>query len=762
MRSFVGVQSSNASADSLREGTRGGADEPLRLSAGDRVGSRFTVESWSRDDVDGSVYRVIDERTRRTLSILLLDPEFVRGDAAAQSIRDWVRVAKRLQHKNVTRVYGMGREGQRHYLAAEHIDGRTLARLLERKARASKTFTLKGAYNLVAHVCNALTAAGDEIAHGVLRPSSILVNREGRVKVDRFGLAPLRGHYVRTRRRMNRWDAPCFPAGEDDGLADETLDAPGGFELGGDTGAFDIRALEAAAIDSTIQGGEEASGSTVDEVAIDTGTFDSASVSIDADSQSLDLEPDETSGDRPGTRDDDLRALGAILYALLVGAPAPVRTPELPDDVAARHPDALVDILRRCVDRESPDRYAQPGQVKTDLLAVLQQARGKRPAAAPVPVAVPAPVAVVVPLGTSVEPDEETADLPPAPPMPVGGVDATLARIAGIPAGSTVDPIPPPAPCAEDEVASRLRRENRDRFAVPDLPVGGELDVEPGHERWLFQKSDGVDLGPFSKTQLIEKLFAEELTPQSLIYDIETNLRRPFSEFAALEADAVAWIHEKAARERKRSESAAEAARRRKSQLLVAAIVVAVVGVSGSVGGYVWYRSTRPLPVKVHVARLITSMNQGLPLETLPDDPERSPAFADSGRRSRGRGGRGRNGKSKYDARALREARLAAKSAVDFGSGGGAPFSEAAVNAAMAKRSGKLRRCIESEARRNTKLRSVNVDLTVVPSGEIINVKFPNGSAEGRTCVRGALAGLVVPPFAGTNRKMSYPFTIRN
>src|SRR5262249_53154723 len=54
-----------------------------------------------------------------------------------------------------------------------------------------KTFSLKGTYNVIAHICNALSAAHQETVHGVITSSNVLVNNAGRVKLTDFGLSRL-------------------------------------------------------------------------------------------------------------------------------------------------------------------------------------------------------------------------------------------------------------------------------------------------------------------------------------------------------------------------------------------------------------------------------------------------------------------------------------------------------------------------------------------------------------------------------------------
>ncbi|MFN3198041.1 MAG: hypothetical protein ACE366_06455 [Bradymonadia bacterium] len=187
----------------------------MLLAEGERFAGQFQIESTLREDALGALYRVTDvsDPSGRAgpLSLLVFDPRLTGDGNALISTQDAVLQAQGLTHKNLARIHGWWVDGDLHALAMERVEGRTLGRLLEKRSRAGKTFNLKGAYNLVAHVCNALKAA--QIPSGLLRPSCIAVTTQGRVKLEGLALEALRPEAVKLRVSMDRWDALCF-AGE--------------------------------------------------------------------------------------------------------------------------------------------------------------------------------------------------------------------------------------------------------------------------------------------------------------------------------------------------------------------------------------------------------------------------------------------------------------------------------------------------------------------------------------------------------------------
>ena len=159
-----------------------------KIEAGTVVGGRFLVESNLGQGTLGRVCRASDQKTRRPVALRFLSGRLCQDTAVMERMREQVQLASRLQHKNIVRVYGLGKEGEQHYLVMEYIEGQSLRQLLDKKIASHNTFSLKGAYNVAAHLCNALHHAHGSLVHGLPGPKAILVNNVGRVKLSDFGV----------------------------------------------------------------------------------------------------------------------------------------------------------------------------------------------------------------------------------------------------------------------------------------------------------------------------------------------------------------------------------------------------------------------------------------------------------------------------------------------------------------------------------------------------------------------------------------------
>ncbi|HJZ84855.1 MAG TPA: protein kinase [Polyangia bacterium] len=189
-----------------------------RVASGTVFGGRFQVKQFLGSGGFGERYRAVDAKTERPIDVRILHPGLLGEKGALERLREEIQRAASLQHKNLAATYGMGREGDLHYIATEFVDGQSLRELIDQKSAQQKVFSLKGAYNVIAHVCNGLAYAHQTTFHGALSPSNILVNKAGRVKLTDFGIA-------RTLPALTQFQAQ-LAAGEFYCMAPELAQAP--------------------------------------------------------------------------------------------------------------------------------------------------------------------------------------------------------------------------------------------------------------------------------------------------------------------------------------------------------------------------------------------------------------------------------------------------------------------------------------------------------------------------------------------------------
>ena len=188
---------------------RRAAAGPGRVKVGTVVGGRFQIKQFLGSGGFGERYRAVDSKTERPIDIRILHAGMIDGQGV-ERLREEIQAASALQHKNIAATYGMGMDGDLSYIATEFVDGHTLRELVDQKNQQQKTFSLKGAYNVVAHIANGLAYAHQTMFHGALSPSNVLVNKAGRVKMTEFGIARTLPAFTQFQAQLAAGDFYCM------------------------------------------------------------------------------------------------------------------------------------------------------------------------------------------------------------------------------------------------------------------------------------------------------------------------------------------------------------------------------------------------------------------------------------------------------------------------------------------------------------------------------------------------------------------------
>jgi len=135
----------------------------------------------------GEVYRADDLKLGQPVALKFL-PEAVDSQHRLSRFINEVRVARRVSHPHVCRVYDIGEVDGRHYLSMEYIDGEDLASLMRRAGRLSGG----KAVQIARQLCTGLASAHRlGILHRDLKPANIMIDGRGQVRITDFGLAGL-------------------------------------------------------------------------------------------------------------------------------------------------------------------------------------------------------------------------------------------------------------------------------------------------------------------------------------------------------------------------------------------------------------------------------------------------------------------------------------------------------------------------------------------------------------------------------------------
>ena len=162
--------------------------EDSRFLPGAMIAERYRIVGMLGRGGMGEVYRADDLRLGQPVALKFL-PESIAGDARRRELLfGEARVALKVTHPNVCRVYDIGEVDGHLYLSMEYIDGEDLASLLRRIGR----LPADKAVEIARQVCSGLAAAHDEgILHRDLKPANVMLDGRGRARITDFGLAGL-------------------------------------------------------------------------------------------------------------------------------------------------------------------------------------------------------------------------------------------------------------------------------------------------------------------------------------------------------------------------------------------------------------------------------------------------------------------------------------------------------------------------------------------------------------------------------------------
>ena len=156
-----------------------------RFLPGTLIAGRYRIISLLGKGGMGEVYRADDLSLDQQVALKFL-PEAATDEATLERFRNEVRIARRISHPNVCRVYDIGEAEHQIFLSMEYIDGEDLGSLLRRIGRISGD----KAAEIARKICAGVAAAHAQgVLHRDLKPANIMLNSEGEVLVTDFGLA---------------------------------------------------------------------------------------------------------------------------------------------------------------------------------------------------------------------------------------------------------------------------------------------------------------------------------------------------------------------------------------------------------------------------------------------------------------------------------------------------------------------------------------------------------------------------------------------
>ncbi len=153
--------------------------------AGQQIGGQFEVDKALGHNQLGTTYlaRKLDNNRAMLLKTLPITGQDADFEAEYDRLRAEVRLVSGVPHKNLAKVYGIGRETSAAFVVMEHVEGLPLAEYLDKRRLRGESLNPKGVFNIIGHICSGLKALHAHCAHGTLTARHVFVTDQGRVKI---------------------------------------------------------------------------------------------------------------------------------------------------------------------------------------------------------------------------------------------------------------------------------------------------------------------------------------------------------------------------------------------------------------------------------------------------------------------------------------------------------------------------------------------------------------------------------------------------
>jgi serine/threonine protein kinase len=158
----------------------------FELSTGTVFADRYEVLENLGAGGMGQVYKVLDKKIDEEVSLKLISPKITADVKIVEFFKNELKLARKISHKNVCRLYYFGEEAGTHYIIMEYVDGETLKTIIRRKGKLLE----KESLFIAGQICEGLQAAHQMgIVHRDLNPRNIMIDKHETLRIMDFGIA---------------------------------------------------------------------------------------------------------------------------------------------------------------------------------------------------------------------------------------------------------------------------------------------------------------------------------------------------------------------------------------------------------------------------------------------------------------------------------------------------------------------------------------------------------------------------------------------
>ena len=152
----------------------------------------------------GVVYKALDVKLERTVCLKFLPADVSLNDRDRESLLKEARAASTLDHPNIGAIYGIEESADHQpFIVMAYYEGETLAQAMANGSISSRPL------DILLQIARGLAAAhARNIVHRDVKPSNIIINKDGTAKIVDFGLARVLSNSALTHSRNTSGTLP--------------------------------------------------------------------------------------------------------------------------------------------------------------------------------------------------------------------------------------------------------------------------------------------------------------------------------------------------------------------------------------------------------------------------------------------------------------------------------------------------------------------------------------------------------------------------
>ena len=156
------------------------------LTTGSTFAGRYQIIEELGKGGMGRVYKAQDIELKEKVALKLIKPEISSDKKTVERFQNELKFARKIVHKNVGRMYDLGKEEGSYFITMEYVEGQDLKGMI----RQSKQLTIGTAISIAKQVSDGLVEAHKlGVIHRDLKPSNIMIDKDGNARIMDFGIA---------------------------------------------------------------------------------------------------------------------------------------------------------------------------------------------------------------------------------------------------------------------------------------------------------------------------------------------------------------------------------------------------------------------------------------------------------------------------------------------------------------------------------------------------------------------------------------------